>query len=48
MPMERDLQGSNPKTQKPKRRCACYELFASRPKRPDEYHEGFILRGEAL
>mgnify|MGYP006873027391 CR=1 FL=1 len=46
MPME-ELLGNNPRNQK-KERNTCDELFASRPKRPDEYHEGFILRGDAL
>ncbi len=48
MPMENELLGNNPRTQNQERCNACDELFASRPKRPDEYHENFILRGESL
>lgn len=43
--MEKDLLGNNPKQQK---LSAFDEFFASRPQRPDEYHEGFILKGESL
>lgn len=48
MPMEKELLGQRPKNQDKKRCSAHDEFLASRPKRPDEYHEGFILRGDAL
>ena len=47
MEKNEDLLGKNSSRKKEKRN-AWEEHRASRPQRPDEYHEAFILRGEAL